>query len=81
MARIAGVDLPRDKRVELGVPRIYGNGRTSSNRILAEAGVNSDTRCRNPSQKRTSCSWSEDKDECKNKKRSEENSCKQKEII
>ena len=46
MARIAGVDLPRDKRVEIGLTYIYGVGRTSSNRILAEAGVNPDTRCR-----------------------------------
>ena len=45
MARIAGVDLPRDKRVEIGLTYIYGIGRTSSNRILAEAGVNPDIRC------------------------------------
>ena len=44
MARIAGVDLPRDKRVEIGLTYIYGIGRTSSNRILAEANVNPDTR-------------------------------------
>ena len=44
MARIAGVDLPRDKRVEIGLTYIYGIGRTSSNRILTEAGVNPDTR-------------------------------------
>ena len=46
MARIAGVDLPRDKRIEIGLTYIYGIGRTSSNRILAEAGVNPDTRVR-----------------------------------
>ena len=46
MARIAGVDLPRDKRVEIGLTYIYGIGRTSSNRILAEAGVDPDIRCR-----------------------------------
>ena len=46
MARIAGVDLPRDKRVEIGLTYIYGIGRTSATRILAEAGVNPDTRCR-----------------------------------
>ena len=46
MARIAGVDLPRDKRVEIGLTYIYGIGRTSSNRILTEAGVNPDTRVR-----------------------------------
>ena len=45
MARIAGVDLPRDKRVEIGLTYIYGIGRTSATRILAEAGVNPDTRC------------------------------------
>ena len=44
MARIAGVDLPRDKRVEIGLTYIYGIGRTSSNRILAEAGVDPNTR-------------------------------------
>ncbi|MCD8084328.1 MAG: 30S ribosomal protein S13 [Clostridiales bacterium] len=44
MARIAGVDLPREKRVEIGLTYIYGIGRTSSNRILKEAGVNPDTR-------------------------------------
>ncbi len=44
MARIAGVDLPREKRVEIGLTYIYGIGRSSSNRILADAGVNPDTR-------------------------------------
>jgi small subunit ribosomal protein S13 len=44
MARIAGVDLPRDKRIEIGLTYIYGIGRRSSNRILAEANVNPDTR-------------------------------------
>ena len=44
MARISGVDLPREKRVEFGLTYIYGIGRASSNRILAEAGVNPDTR-------------------------------------
>ena len=46
MARIAGVDLPRDKRVEIGLTYIYGIGRTSATRILTEAGVNRDIRCR-----------------------------------
>ena len=45
MARIAGVDLPREKRVEIGLTYIYGIGRASSNRILAEAGIDPDTRC------------------------------------
>ncbi|MFR4440578.1 MAG: 30S ribosomal protein S13 [Hungatella sp.] len=44
MARISGVDLPREKRVEIGLTYIYGIGRTSANRILAEAEVNPDTR-------------------------------------
>ena len=44
MARISGVDLPREKRVEIGLTYIYGIGRTSSNRILTEAGVKPDTR-------------------------------------
>jgi small subunit ribosomal protein S13 len=46
MARIAGVDLPREKRVEIGLTYIYGIGRTSSNRILAEAKVDPNTRVR-----------------------------------
>ena len=46
MARIAGVDLPREKRVEIGLTYIYGIGRSSSSRILAEAGVSPDTRVR-----------------------------------
>ena len=40
MARIAGIDLPKDKRVEIGLTYIYGIGRTSANKILAEAGIN-----------------------------------------
>ena len=44
MARIAGVDLPREKRVEIGLTYIYGIGNTSAKEILAEAGVNPDTR-------------------------------------
>ena len=46
MARIAGVDLPRDKRVEIGLTYIYGIGRPSATRILADAKVNPDTRVR-----------------------------------
>ncbi len=44
MARIAGVDLPRDKRVEIGLTYIYGIGRVTSNDILSKCGVNPDTR-------------------------------------
>ena len=44
MARLAGVDLPREKRVEIGLTYIYGIGVSSSNKILAKAGVNPDTR-------------------------------------
>ena len=46
MARISGVDLPREKRVEIGLTYIYGIGRVSSNKILAQANVNPDTRVR-----------------------------------
>ncbi|MBE7037736.1 MAG: 30S ribosomal protein S13 [Ruminococcaceae bacterium] len=44
MARIAGVDLPNEKRVEIGLTYIYGIGRKSSNKILSETGINPDTR-------------------------------------
>ena len=44
MARIAGVDLPKEKRVEIGLTYVYGIGRKSANDILAKAGVNPDTR-------------------------------------
>jgi small subunit ribosomal protein S13 len=44
MARIAGVDLPREKRVEIGLTYIFGIGRTKSNEILAKTGINPDTR-------------------------------------
>ncbi|MDD3220822.1 MAG: 30S ribosomal protein S13 [Clostridia bacterium] len=46
MARISGVDLPREKRVEIGLTYIYGIGRVSANRILKEANINPDTRVR-----------------------------------
>lgn len=44
MARIASVDLPKDKRVEIGLTYIFGIGQSSSKKILAEAGINPDTR-------------------------------------
>ena len=44
MARIAGIDLPRDKRIEIGLTYIYGIGRTSAKKILEKTGVNPDTR-------------------------------------
>ena len=44
MARIAGVDLPREKRVEIGLTYIYGIGLTTSKKILAATGINPDTR-------------------------------------
>ncbi len=47
MARIAGVDLPRDKRVEIGLTYIFGIGRKTSNDILKSTGVNPDTRIKN----------------------------------
>ena len=46
MARIAGIDLPREKRVEIGLTYIYGIGRTTSSDILLQAGVDPDTRVR-----------------------------------
>lgn len=46
MARISGVDLPNDKRVEIGLTYIYGIGRTTSNEIIKATGINPDTRCR-----------------------------------
>jgi len=46
MARIAGVDLPREKRVEIGLTSIYGIGRTTATKIVEKAGVDPDTRCR-----------------------------------
>ena len=47
MARIAGVDLPNEKRVEIGLTYIYGIGRVTSNEILAKAGIDPNTRVRN----------------------------------
>ena len=46
MARIAGVDLPREKRIEIGLTYIYGIGRSSATKIVEQAGVNPDTRDR-----------------------------------
>ena len=50
MARIAGVDLPRDKRVEIGLPYIFGIGRKTSQDILAKAGVDPDIRVKDLSE-------------------------------
>ena len=50
MARIAGVDLPRDKRVEIGLTYIYGIGPTLADEILAKTGINPDTRVRDLSE-------------------------------
>ena len=50
MARIAGVDLPREKRVEIGLTYIYGIGLTTSQQIIAETGVNPDTRVKDLSE-------------------------------
>ena len=46
MARITGVDLPNEKRVEIGLTYIYGIGLTTSRKVLAETGINPDTRCK-----------------------------------
>lgn len=50
MARIAGVDLPREKRAEIGLTYIYGIGRATSNEILAKSGINPDTRIKDLSE-------------------------------
>ena len=50
MARIAGVDLPREKRAEIGLTYIYGIGKATSNEILAKAGINPDTRIKDLSE-------------------------------
>ena len=50
MARIAGIDLPREKRIEIGLTYIYGIGRTSANKILAEAGISPDIRVKDLSE-------------------------------
>lgn len=50
MARIAGVDLPRDKRVEIGLTYIYGIGRTTATKILEKTGINPDTRIKDLSE-------------------------------
>jgi len=47
MARIAGVDLPKDKRIEIGLTYVFGIGRTSAKKILEETGINPDTRVKN----------------------------------
>ncbi|MEE1132322.1 MAG: 30S ribosomal protein S13 [Caryophanon sp.] len=50
MARIAGVDIPRDKRVVISLTYIYGIGKTTSEKVLASAGINEDTRVRDLSE-------------------------------
>lgn len=50
MARIAGIDLPKDKRIEIGLTYIYGIGRTSANKILAQAGISPDVRVKDLSE-------------------------------
>jgi len=47
MARIAGVDLPKDKRIEIGLTYVFGIGRTSAKKILEATGINPDTRVKN----------------------------------
>ena len=50
MARIAGIDLPREKRIEIGLTYIYGIGLTTSQKMLAEVGINPDTRVKDLSE-------------------------------
>jgi small subunit ribosomal protein S13 len=47
MARISGVDLPKDKRIEIGLTYVFGIGRTSAKKILEQTGINPDTRVKN----------------------------------
>lgn len=54
MARIAGVDLPREKRVEIALCYIYGIGRTTSGKVLAQANISGDTRVKNLSEEEVS---------------------------
>ncbi len=54
MARIAGVDLPREKRVEIALCYIYGIGRATSEKVLAQANINGDTRIKNLSEEEVS---------------------------
>jgi small subunit ribosomal protein S13 len=51
MARIAGVDLPKDKRIEIGLTYVFGIGRKSANDILAATGINPDTRVKDLTEK------------------------------
>ena len=50
MARIAGIDLPKEKRIEIGLTYIYGIGRTSADKILAQAGISPDVRVKDLSE-------------------------------
>ena len=111
MARIAGVDLPKEKRIEIGLTYVYGIGRKSANDILAKAGVNPDTRVKDLTDEeeakirevidhgyvvegdlRRLLPWhtspqgsplprSEDKDQRQNSQGSQEDYCKQEEVI
>ncbi len=53
MARIAGVDLPREKRVQVGLTYVYGIGQTTANKILEATGINPDTRVKDLTNART----------------------------
>ena len=55
MARISGVDLPREKRIEIGLTYVYGIGRVRATKILAEAGVNPDTRVKDLTDEEVAC--------------------------
>ncbi len=65
MPRIIGVDIPKEKRVEIALTYIYGIGRTTSNKIIKEAGVNPDTRAKNISEEEGSRITSIIQDQCK----------------
>jgi small subunit ribosomal protein S13 len=52
MARISGVDLPKDKRIEIGLTYVYGIGRNSAKKILEATGINPDTKVKNLTERR-----------------------------
>ena len=72
MARIAGIDLPRDKRIEVGLSYIYGIGRRKASDIIKATGVNPDTRVRDLTEEDVS-KRSAFKNKCKNEKRPKKN--------
>ena len=88
MARIAGIDLPKDKRIEIGLTYIYGIGRKSAKDILAQTGVNPDTRVkdrdrllsRHSPPQGSARARPAQQDQCADPQRSQEDHCQQEEV-